>query len=362
MKPSLKLSEMISFYSIALLTLLCWLGSDGFVSKMTAATSRSSRYKLCMEARKPLIKLSNDQLIDLFDSISPMDGDFKARVVKSGLNGFLLESLGDTFIASSPNIGQVQFSAQELLLIVGYRTQIRKEDEESKQKKIKAENARYFFFCDTTLTISEHELPSDNEYKNFLKGRGLLALAKVNSRGNRVEISVLSQLENNMTYFGVPKRENTQLDWKKEVVEMIQAVRSKADFSTKRYLDSHYESDFKFSGHDVNITDSKGVVIGDVDSLFVSENIHVLVERKRTVGEEIFKQLNDTRTNYIAKLSSQDREKKKVVSVLYSESLNNDIAKKLLCLGVHVLQDSVECRFFTDENHKTLSKTHGQPK
>jgi hypothetical protein len=139
---------------------------------------------------------------------------------------------------------------------------------------------------------------------------------------------------------------------------MIQAVRSKADFSTKRYLDSHYESDFKFSGHDVNITDSREVVIGDVDSLFVSENIHVLVERKRTVGEEIFKQLNDTRTNYIAKLSSQDREKKKVVSVLYSESLNNDIAKKLLCLGVHVLQDSVECRFFTDENHKTLSKKH----
>lgn len=102
-------------------------------------------------------------------------------------------------------------------------------------------------------------------------------------------------------------------------------------------------------GHDIKLQEENNPnELSDVDSLFTSDDIDFLVERKRTVGKDTVAQVLNTRHAYKHLMKTQGVQKK-VVSVLYGVSVPEQYAQELLAAGVHVLQDSLEMRFCLNE-------------
>ena len=300
--------------------------------------------------------------------IFPMENVTKNRFQKSGINGLILGSATDAMLSTLEIDGE-KFTFLERSMILAYRDQIkaeeaqnqRKLDEKEAQKKMlkqrklmKKFNSRtVFYLVKSAMKATQITFTSDNDFKNFLKESGLISFANIDIEGKRSDIRDSALLVNGSEYFGVMKKTGSdhQFDPESEIKNMINAVRSKADYATKRYLDEHYNANLKFIGHDIKLFYESGGDAGDIDSLFETCDTCFLVERKRTVNESMFEQITRIREVYKASLKSQGITKN-VVSILYSETLDEALAKRLLVEGVHVLQDSIESRFFNDPKYK----------
>ncbi len=86
----------------------------------------------------------------------------------------------------------------------------------------------------------------------------------------------------------------------------------------------------------------EGVVLGDVDSLFKGPTLHVLLERKRRLGDmgcaAVIYQMNRTRKAYsLLELDVVDKQQCRVKSMLYAEALGAQAQQELLKAGIYVL-------------------------
>jgi hypothetical protein len=290
-----------------------------------------------------LAHLSNEELVTRMISISPMSTAFEDRFRKSKITGFMLESFTES-VLSSIEIEGGKFSLVEVNLLLNYQRKLYEEEaeedkkrqrieaeEDKKRQRIEAEEdkkrqrivaeedkklqrsaylvekmerSRKVMITEITpgANASQFALTFTSEagFANFLKERKLLSLARMNEMGIREEIQDFFLLENNDAYFTVPKIAGDDFDIEKEVREMLNLIRTKADYSTKRNIEDYYRVNLTFKGNDIKIKDSSGAVAGDVDSLFVSDHIHFLVERKRTIGsfDKIYDQIVGTQKAY----------------------------------------------------------------
>jgi hypothetical protein len=182
----------------------------------------------------------------------------------------------------------------------------------------------------------------------FLSSKKYSCLATIDSDGLVLECYDYNNLENGRKYFGVRQvNGNEVIDPVEEIKAILSSIRSKADYATCRALSEFYKVEINFAGHDIKLKDGK-VDKSDIDSLFTSPKVHYILERKRTVGDDLLEQVAKTRTMYEEKLKLDGIEAT-VVSIVYSEAMDERIAKKLLAAGVHVLNDCVESRFVDDK-------------
>ena len=357
------------------------------------------------EEHLEVAQLDNNKLINLMDAIAPLSAVFKERFRRSEITGFILESITESVLSSITVDGEY-FSPLELSLILSYQNKLKKisaeqenkrkkisEEEENKRKKIlaeeenklkkisaeeekkqkklafsleRAENSRTVqissLYPITTpgSNICYRTFTSEASFSSFLKDSNLISLARMRKDGTtREEFRDLFLLENDTLYFSVPKVTTYgDFDVEKEVREMINVVRTRADYSTQRYLEDFYRVNLTFVGHEIKLIDACGVDKGDIDSLFESDGTHFLVERKRTIGQfdEIYGQISKTQAAYKAIFLDAKKITRDLVSILYTESINEDTSQKLLKKGIHVLQDSIECRFISDANYKNFMR------
>jgi len=133
------------------------------------------------------------------------------------------------------------------------------------------------------------------------------------------------------------------MDPLKEVILMKNLIRSRADFEACQLVSEKYGTNVTCIGHDVWLfkDEANKKSAGDVETLLKSETRDFLVERKRTVGKDTFKQIVAIRNAYIAHLDRTGVENRKVQSVVYADSVSDAVANDLRNNDVDVVPDAL---------------------
>jgi len=309
------------------------------------------------EVKHGLAHLSNEDLVNRMISIAPMSASFEDRFRKSEITGFMFESFTESILSSIDIHGEF-FSPVEVSLLLNYQKRLQR----STYLEEKLVNSRQVMISEitpgTNASLFAYTFTGETSVASFLKDRNLLSLARINEIGIREEIKDFFLLESNGAYFCVPKVADFVFDIEKEVRGMLNVIRTRADYSAKRNIEDYYRINVNFKGNDIKIKNFSGADEGDIDTLFVSDHMHFLVERKRTIGnfDEIYNRIICTQKGYKTYVLDVAGIECKLVSMLYSESINEDTAQKLLEKGVHVIQDSMECRFISDPSYKKFMR------
>ena len=278
--------------------------------------------------------LSNSELVKKMNQIKILDESLVKKLQNSNIDGFILESIDDQFLLD------LQFNSFEIKTILML-----------KKTLFQKEKSRHIFFTDTMGTVS-FNFTMQSAYDNFLKMYNIKALKKIKDPiGAVVEYLYL---ENNEYYCGISRNnEGMDIDPVTEIKYILNAIRTKADLAAVHFLSKKYNHEVKFVQHDMLLykPEKPSERVGDIDSLFTSPDTDYLMERKRTVNEDVINQILKTREVYKELLKSQGSEKN-VVSILYAETIDGNIAEKLYHEEVHVMRDPTEIRFFDEHDWK----------
>jgi len=185
-------------------------------------------------------------------------------------------------------------------------------------------------------------LSSQSQYDSFLNKRNFKCL--MNTTDNYVTHEYYNYLElsDGLVYYPLKAVSESNIDPEKELLAIRNAVRSRADTSIMRKLSDRIGTRLDFVANEFQLVNVNGTTVGDVDTLLKDEDTFYIIERKRTVGEEIFEQVNRTHIAFEDFLRRNGTTQMRVKSVVYSESIRPEYSKKLLELGILVFADAVE--------------------
>jgi hypothetical protein len=248
------------------------------------------------------------------------------------------------------------FQASQILFIRDIlKSEEIKADNQNKKIFKKIANTRSITVANShNKNISSIDFTTQTAFDKYLRENGFFGLLKVNDHnGILKEIVEYEFLENGSCYLGIFKKsDGGTFDPAREIKHILNSVRSRIDFAAARALSKKYCHEVKFVQHEFKLYKSNfREDAGNVDSLFSSICTDYLLERKRTVNESVILQVQTTHKAYKDYLKSQGISKN-VISIVYAESFDEVIARKLLAAGIHVMQDSIESRFFDEESKR----------
>lgn len=273
---------------------------------------KDQRVMVLMDKRKSIAQLSPNELIaELEHSVgSAIDERVKSAMLARKFAGALLLKSDELFLKEYLNVDR----ASCLVLLSGLE-QLKAQENMDAKKAAKIARTREITAvvpCEDGQTEMRLHFTNQGAFQTFLTSYNLQCLAKKYPL-YLVPIFDYENLINGESYVGILQAGKTGvMDPVKEIEGILDAVRSKADFAASRALSKAFETDVKFVCHDYTIykPNSKDIA-GDVDSLFTSADTDYLMERKRTVNDEVLDQIVRIRDAYKFKLKMEGKEDRK---------------------------------------------------
>jgi len=296
-------------------------------------------------APKRLIYLTEQELVDrirLSGLIVPEE--LNKLILDEHLTGLALRFTSDDLLR---NLVKNDTFA---MILMGIRSVLLKIEEKEELRAVKMEAKRTVKYVLNVNAINGVEpllfgmvsLSSQSQYDSFLNKRNFKCL--MNTTDNYVTHEYYNYLElsDGLVYYPLKAVSESNIDPEKELLAIRNAVRSRADTSIMRKLSDRIGTRLDFVANEFQLVNVNGTTVGDVDTLLKDEDTFYIIERKRTVGEEIFEQVNRTHIAFEDFLRRNGTTQMRVKSVVYSESIRPEYSKKLLELGILVFADAVE--------------------
>jgi len=308
-------------------------------------------------APKRLIYLTEQELVDrirLSGLIVPEE--LNKLILDEHLTGLALRFTSDDLLRNlvkNDTFAMILMGIRSVLLKIEEKEELRAMKMEAKleqeEKMLKAKRTvKYVLNVNAIngvepLLFGMVSLSSQSQYDSFLNKRNFKCL--MNTTDNYVTHEYYNYLElsDGLVYYPLKAVSESNIDPEKELLAIRNAVRSRADTSIMRKLSDRIGTRLDFVANEFQLVNVNGTTVGDVDTLLKDEDTFYIIERKRTVGEEIFEQVNRTHIAFEDFLRRNGTTQMRVKSVVYSEStIRPEYSKKLLELGILVFADAVE--------------------
>ena len=308
-------------------------------------------------APKRLIYLTEQELVDrirLSGLIVPEE--LNKLILDEHLTGLALRFTSDDLLRNlvkNDTFAMILMGIRSVLLKIEEKEELRAVKMEAKleqeEKMLKAKRTvKYVLNVNAIngvepLLFGMVSLSSQSQYDSFLNKRNFKCL--MNTTDNYVTHEYYNYLElsDGLVYYPLKAVSESNIDPEKELLAIRNAVRSRADTSIMRKLSDRIGTRLDFVANEFQLVNVNGTTVGDVDTLLKDEDTFYIIERKRTVGEEIFEQVNRTHIAFEDFLRRNGTTQMRVKSVVYSEStIRPEYSKKLLELGILVFADAVE--------------------
>jgi len=307
-------------------------------------------------APKRLIYLTEQELVDrirLSGLIVPEE--LNKLILDEHLTGLALRFTSDDLLRNlvkNDTFAMILMGIRSVLLKIEEKEELRAIKMEAKleqeEKMLKAKRTvKYVLNVNAIngvepLLFGMVSLSSQSQYDSFLNKRNFKCL--MNTTDNYVTHEYYNYLElsDGLVYYPLKAVSESNIDPEKELLAIRNAVRSRADTSIMRKLSDRIGTRLDFVANEFQLVNVNGTTVGDVDTLLKDEDTFYIIERKRTVGEEIFEQVNRTHIAFEDFLRRNGTTQMRVKSVVYSESIRPEYSKKLLELGILVFADAVE--------------------
>lgn len=307
-------------------------------------------------APKRLIYLTEQELVDrirLSGLIVPEE--LNKLILDEHLTGLALRFTSDDLLRNlvkNDTFAMILMGIRSVLLKIEEKEELRAMKMEAKleqeEKMLKAKRTvKYVLNVNAIngvepLLFGMVSLSSQSQYDSFLNKRNFKRL--INATDNYVTHEYYNYLElsDGLVYYPLKAVSESNIDPEKELLAIRNAVRSRADTSIMRKLSDRIGTRLDFVANEFQLVNVNGTTVGDVDTLLKDEDTFYIIERKRTVGEEIFEQVNRTHIAFEDFLRRNGTTQMRVKSVVYSESIRPEYSKKLLELGILVFADAVE--------------------
>ena len=154
--------------------------------------------------------------------------------------------------------------------------------ERARLKQLKFDQAKLVrIFNEDSRNYDDYHFPDQSSLQTFFSNQRTSGLALVDpSSSSSLVVTDWERLVNGSHYTAFLKKKQDAV----EVLtsELIKADKSKAEYDCNRVLSSYFRTEFHYIASDIKMTDKSGKSLGDVDTLFVSEDRSrvVLLERK----------------------------------------------------------------------------------
>jgi len=232
--------------------------------------------------------------------------------------------------------------------------------ERARLKQLKFDQAKLVhIFNEDYRKYADYYFPDQSSLQTFFSNQRIAGLGVVDAHNSSSSLVVTDweRLVNGSYYAASLKKMQDAVEVLKS--DLINAEKSTAEYGCNRLLSDYFHAEFHYIASDIKMTDKSGKSLGDVDTLFVSEDRSrvVLLERKSSLS---------TNASSISALIGQIHATKKafldpdtlfsepilrgetymvdasVVNAVYCKAGPANLFRSLAADGIHVLIDAVE--------------------